>query len=230
MGDGWRTHEERRVENSLFGMLFTSSIRHFNWHLMRMDGRTDESVAKKLLLRKWTGAFHKLRSIFTLVHIWLSSLQNWNDAGGVSFWASVRSSFMEWCSPVKQSNKQVFLGNWHFYATLWEAIFQNIMTFSAGDEVLAVNGLALQGMSHSEAISVFKNIRSGRVVLHVARRDAAARRWGGTTICPDLLIWIDTLVIDQSIYHKIVTVNANGVKVNKVVSSTTDNPICTGII
>ena len=50
------------------------------------------------------------------------------------------------------------------------------MIFSAGDEVLAVNGLALQGMSHSEAISVFKNIRSGRVVLHVARRDAAARR------------------------------------------------------
>ena len=46
----------------------------------------------------------------------------------------------------------------------------------AGDEVLAVNGLALQGMSHSEAISVFKNIRSGRVVLHVARRDAATRR------------------------------------------------------
>ena len=47
---------------------------------------------------------------------------------------------------------------------------------AAGDEVLAVNGLALQGMSHSEAISVFKNIRSGRVVLHVARRDAATRR------------------------------------------------------
>lgn len=45
-----------------------------------------------------------------------------------------------------------------------------------GDEILAVNGLALQGMSHSEAISVFKNIRVGRVVLHVARRDAASRR------------------------------------------------------
>ena len=44
--------------------------------------------------------------------------------------------------------------------------------FVPGDEILAVNGLALQGMSHSEAISVFKNIRSGRVVLHVARRDA----------------------------------------------------------
>ncbi len=35
-----------------------------------------------------------------------------------------------------------------------------------------MNGLALQGLSHSEAISVFKNIRAGRVVLHVARREA----------------------------------------------------------
>ncbi len=34
-----------------------------------------------------------------------------------------------------------------------------------------MNGLALQGLSHSEAISVFKNIRAGRVVLHVARRE-----------------------------------------------------------
>ena len=46
-----------------------------------------------------------------------------------------------------------------------------------GDEILAVNGLALQGMSHSEAISVFKNIRVGKVVLHLARRDAATRRF-----------------------------------------------------
>ena len=47
----------------------------------------------------------------------------------------------------------------------------------AGDEILAVNGLALQGMSHAEAISVFKNIRSGKVLLHAARRDATMRRY-----------------------------------------------------
>ena len=51
-----------------------------------------------------------------------------------------------------------------------------MLFFFLGDEVLAVNGLALQGMSHSEAISVFKNIRSGRVVLHVARREAGSQR------------------------------------------------------
>ena len=49
--------------------------------------------------------------------------------------------------------------------------------YNLGDEILAVNGLALQGMSHSEAISVFKNIRVGKVVLHLARRDAATRRY-----------------------------------------------------
>jgi hypothetical protein len=43
-----------------------------------------------------------------------------------------------------------------------------------GDEILAVNGMPLQGLSHSEAISVFKNIRSGKILLHVARRDSAA--------------------------------------------------------
>jgi len=53
-------------------------------------------------------------------------------------------------------------------------VFLGLIRFllPAGDEVLAVNGLALQGLSHSEAISVFKNIRAGRVVIHVARREA----------------------------------------------------------
>ena len=51
-----------------------------------------------------------------------------------------------------------------------------IFYYFLGDEILAVNGLALQGMSHAEAISVFKNIRSGKVLLHVARRDATIRR------------------------------------------------------
>lgn len=59
-------------------------------------------------------------------------------------------------------------------------------TLKEGDEILAVNGIALQGMSHSEAISVFKNIRSGRVILHVARRDASTKRKYKTNSCDDL--------------------------------------------
>lgn len=48
--------------------------------------------------------------------------------------------------------------------------------YCLGDEILAVNGLPLQGLSHSEAISVFKNIRQGKVLLHVVRRDGNSTR------------------------------------------------------
>ena len=47
----------------------------------------------------------------------------------------------------------------------------------AGDEILAVNGTPLQGMTHSEAITVFKNIKTGEVLLHVGRRDPQTRRY-----------------------------------------------------
>ena len=39
-----------------------------------------------------------------------------------------------------------------------------------GDEILAVNGSILHGLSHDEAIAIFKRIRSGPVVLQVGRR------------------------------------------------------------
>ena len=41
-----------------------------------------------------------------------------------------------------------------------------------GDEILAVNGSILHGLSHGDAISIFKSIRSGPVVLQIARRNA----------------------------------------------------------
>ncbi|GJQ69961.1 hypothetical protein Trydic_g13345 [Trypoxylus dichotomus] len=39
-----------------------------------------------------------------------------------------------------------------------------------GDEILAVNGKPLHGASHQEAIAVFKQIRAGKVLLHIGRR------------------------------------------------------------
>lgn len=55
-----------------------------------------------------------------------------------------------------------------------------------GDEILAVNGKSLQGLTHSEAITVFKNIKSGEVVLHVGRRDPQTRRASKSKSCDDL--------------------------------------------
>ncbi|XP_054278593.1 serine/arginine repetitive matrix protein 2-like isoform X2 [Macrosteles quadrilineatus] len=49
-------------------------------------------------------------------------------------------------------------------------------TLREGDEILAVNNKALHGMSHQEAINVFKHIKTGEVVLHVGRRISKRRR------------------------------------------------------
>jgi len=40
----------------------------------------------------------------------------------------------------------------------------------SGDEILSINGQVLQGMTHGQAIAVFKNIKQGSVSLHIARR------------------------------------------------------------
>jgi hypothetical protein len=63
----------------------------------------------------------------------------------------------------------------------------------SGDEILAVNGTPLQGLTHSEAITVFKNIKSGEVLLHVGRRDVQTRRYN---ICPfTASVCIDSLAV-----------------------------------
>ncbi|XP_044256183.1 pro-interleukin-16-like [Tribolium madens] len=49
-------------------------------------------------------------------------------------------------------------------------------TLKEGDEILAVNSKPLHGASHQEAIAVFKQIRSGQVLLHIGRRVAKKTR------------------------------------------------------
>ncbi|RXG52383.1 PDZ domain-containing protein 2, partial [Armadillidium vulgare] len=44
-----------------------------------------------------------------------------------------------------------------------------------GDEILAINAKALHGCSHSEAIQAFKDIKTGKVVLHIGRRRRRGR-------------------------------------------------------
>jgi len=56
------------------------------------------------------------------------------------------------------------------YSTGQPGFNLSFYTYFAGDEILAVNGETLQGMSHAEAIAAFKRIRSGPVALRLARR------------------------------------------------------------
>ena len=39
-----------------------------------------------------------------------------------------------------------------------------------GDEILSVNGRGVQGLSHQQAIQLFRNIKSGQIVILLARR------------------------------------------------------------
>ncbi|XP_071449313.1 uncharacterized protein [Hetaerina americana] len=55
-----------------------------------------------------------------------------------------------------------------------------------GDEILTVNGCPLKGMTHAEAINLFKNIKSGQVEIHVGRRDSMHRGASKSKSCDDL--------------------------------------------
>ena len=48
----------------------------------------------------------------------------------------------------------------------------NQILVKLGDEILAVNGSILHGLSHSDAIAIFKSIRTGPVVIQIARRSS----------------------------------------------------------
>ena len=53
-------------------------------------------------------------------------------------------------------------------------ISQLLLCKISGDEILAINGKVLQGVSHDEAINEFRAIKNGRVVLKFARREIIA--------------------------------------------------------
>ncbi|XP_063596094.1 uncharacterized protein LOC134772866 [Penaeus indicus] len=55
-----------------------------------------------------------------------------------------------------------------------------------GDEILAVNGESLSGLSHAEAIAVFKSIRAGKVIMHVGRRTSSSSRSSKSKSCDEL--------------------------------------------
>ncbi|XP_046434744.1 uncharacterized protein LOC124186789 isoform X1 [Neodiprion fabricii] len=44
-------------------------------------------------------------------------------------------------------------------------------TLRAGDEILAINGLPMNGLTHAKALQAFKAAKPGDLILHVGRRD-----------------------------------------------------------
>ncbi|XP_029661555.1 uncharacterized protein LOC115234536 isoform X1 [Formica exsecta] len=50
-------------------------------------------------------------------------------------------------------------------------------TLRAGDEILAINGSSLDGLTHAKALQMFKNTKAGNLILHVARRDPTHKRY-----------------------------------------------------
>lgn len=45
-----------------------------------------------------------------------------------------------------------------------------------GDEILAINGIPMEGLTHAKALYCFKNAKPGKIILHVGRRDNAHKR------------------------------------------------------
>ncbi|KZC09971.1 PREDICTED: uncharacterized protein LOC107188091 [Dufourea novaeangliae] len=44
-------------------------------------------------------------------------------------------------------------------------------TLKVGDEILAINGMSMDGLTHAKALQSFKAAKAGKMVLHVGRRD-----------------------------------------------------------
>ncbi|KAL0117345.1 hypothetical protein PUN28_010299 [Cardiocondyla obscurior] len=49
-------------------------------------------------------------------------------------------------------------------------------TLRVGDEILAINGSPLDGLTHAKALQMFKSAKAGNLILHVARRDPTHKR------------------------------------------------------
>ena len=48
----------------------------------------------------------------------------------------------------------------------------HLLIVCIGDEIFSINGRAVQGMTHQEAISLFKEVKQGELVLTIGRRSS----------------------------------------------------------
>ncbi|XP_076650657.1 uncharacterized protein LOC143357883 isoform X2 [Halictus rubicundus] len=49
-------------------------------------------------------------------------------------------------------------------------------TLKVGDEILAINGISMDGLTHAKALQTFKAAKAGKMILHVGRRDPTHKR------------------------------------------------------
>nr|XP_033334400.1 uncharacterized protein LOC117225178 isoform X1 [Megalopta genalis] len=50
-------------------------------------------------------------------------------------------------------------------------------TLKVGDEILAINGSSMDGLTHAKALQTFKAAKAGKMILHVGRRDPTHKRY-----------------------------------------------------
>ncbi|XP_033361787.1 uncharacterized protein LOC117240042 isoform X2 [Bombus vosnesenskii] len=50
-------------------------------------------------------------------------------------------------------------------------------TLKIGDEILAINGISMDGLTHAKALQSFKAAKAGKMILHVGRRDPTHKRY-----------------------------------------------------
>ncbi|XP_076236868.1 uncharacterized protein LOC143180791 [Calliopsis andreniformis] len=50
-------------------------------------------------------------------------------------------------------------------------------TLKVGDEILAINGISMDGLTHAKALQTFKAAKAGKMILHVGRRDPTHKRY-----------------------------------------------------
>ena len=94
-----------------------------------------------------------------------------------------------------------------FLFFLFSAFFYRLFFCDVtGDEILSVNGHSTNGLSHSEAIAIFKSIRTGKVIVQIARRDGIQTRsveFYSYTVWPDDLVKISPKVAQYFTEQKI---------------------------
>ncbi|KAH1024896.1 hypothetical protein HUJ05_009732 [Dendroctonus ponderosae] len=68
---------------------------------------------------------------------------------------------------------KLWQNRWELYAGWSKTFIPNVTKWTEhqiGDELLSINGSSFQGLSHLEAINLFKSIKNGEVVIKVAKR------------------------------------------------------------